>query len=325
MVRAQRWAFGILLAGLLAGCDNSAPALSVSHKTENPPAFVARQGDQFSIENGNILMTLKPRTGGRISSLKYNGLELLQTLDVHNKGMWGSVLWSSPQNDWGWPPLKAHDIEPYAVTIDDDALVMTSDVDYLLGFQLIKSFNVLPGREAIRMLYTIVNRSDEDKVVAPWEVTRFKTGGLTLFPKGETGFESGIFYMLPVDVRDGVVWHAYDVEKLQQDHHKLMTDGQEGWLAYVNDGILIIKQFKDVPADEIAPGEGEIELFANAERTCMELQQQGSITTLKPGEKLEWEVLWHVSALPEHIKAEVGSKELVEHIRALVAETHITR
>lgn len=319
MVKAKCWLLGVVIAGLVAGCDNSDTHLSVARAAETPPPFVLQQGDEFFVEHGAIRLGLKPLIGGRVASLKYAGHELMKTQDPGKKVLWGGVFWTSPQSVWSWPPIEAHDSKAYRVSIESDALVFTSRPDAKTGFKIAKRFSVIPGSESLRFQYRIYNHSQETKQVAPWEITRFKAGGLTLYPKGEDGYESGIFYLLPVKELNGIVWQRYDMENLPKDHHKLMSDGSEGWLAYVNEGYLVVKQFEDIPAARTAPGEGEIELFANAERTSMELQQQGPLTTLKAGEYLEWQVIWHVQKVPQGLSVEEGSQELVDYIRDLVA------
>lgn len=321
MVKAKCWLLGVLIAGLVTGCDQSGSELSVSHNTATPPAFVMQQGNDFVVEHGAIQLGLKPLIGGRVASLKYNGHELMKTQDPARNVLWGGVFWSSPQSDWGWPPIEAHDSKPYKVTVDADSLLFTSQTDPRTGFKISKRFSVIPGSEALRFHYRIYNHSQETRSIAPWEITRLKPGGITLYPKGEEGYQSGIFYLLPVVERDGIVWQKYNMQNLQKDHHKLMADGSEGWLAYVNEGYLIIKQFEDVPVAKTAPGEGEIELFVGAERSSMELQQQGPLTSLKAGEYLEWDVVWHVHKVPEGIPLKEGSEALVSYIRDQVAKT----
>lgn len=318
MLKAKQLALWVFMACFASACDHSKESLSVEVNTQTPPSFIEQQGDQFKIVADDIVMSLKPMIGGRIASLKLGDVELLQTYDPHHNFLWGSVLWSSPQNEWIWPPVEVLDSKPYQVTVEDDALLLSSAIDEKTGYQFLKRHSLVTGASAIRLTYSIVNHSADIKQVAPWEVTRFPIGGTTLFPKGERDFDSGIFYALPVETLNNIVWHKYDEKRLQNDHHKLMTDGKEGWLAYVINGYLVVKQFDDVPDNLIAKNEGEIELFANAEKTCMELEHQGPLTELHPGEELTWEVIWHVKKLPESLSTEVGSEALVEYIRKLL-------
>src|SRR5690606_23883570 len=119
---------------------------------------------------------------------------------------------------------------------------------------------------------------------APWEITRVPAAGMAFFPRGESDFIAGDFDELPVTERDGVVWYQTGAHVYGPGNHKLMTDGAEGWLAYANKNVLMVKSFADVPADLMAPGEGEIEIYTNAAHSYVELEQQGSLTTLMPGE-----------------------------------------
>lgn len=282
------------------------------------PKFITSQGDKFVIKRGNCTMTLSPASGGRIASLKYGDHEMLITEDQSRSTLWGSVLWSSPQTDWSWPPVEVLDIKPYHLSVNDNALVMTSDIDNKTGYQFEKHYSIT-GENAYSITYAIYNRSKKPKAVAPWELTRVPTRGTVLFPAGEKGLNSSIFYPMEVPRIDGIRWFHYQPQKIRDDHHKMMTDGKDGWLAYVDQHYLLVKKFPDVPVDLIAHNEGEVELFADANKTYLEIQQQGSMTMLQPGEHLEWTVIWYLEKLPASMSTEVGSTELVSYIRDLVA------
>ena len=100
-----------------------------------------------------------------------------------------------------------------------------------------------------------------------------------------------------------------------------MTDGAEGWLAYAGDDYLLVKVFEDVPAEMNAPGEGEIELYAGGEGAYIELEQQGYLTTLMPGEALEWRVVWALESLarePDRYQLTERARALAGGVRALL-------
>jgi hypothetical protein len=319
MLKACKCLFLLLTISFTAACDKTDTALSVPQESSLPD-FVVEDGDRFIIKHGKLRMQLAPNIGGRISSLKYGTHELLLLDNQTTGSLWGSVLWSSPQNEWGWPPLEVLDTQPYQVSVEDNELVFTSGTDRKTGYQFVKTFTVVANAEALRIGYRIYNRSSEVKMVAPWELSRVSPEGVTLFPKGSTSFDSSIFYPIATEVIDGIVWFHYDPKKLQDDHHKLMTDGLEGWLAHSQRGHLLVKQFNDVPVGQIAAGEGEIEIFTNPGKGYLEIQQQGVAKSLQPGEYLQWEVIWHVKKLPEEIATDVGSGELVSYIRELVSD-----
>ena len=309
-----------LLACLLVACDKAENAIPVTHKAPMPD-FVQVQGEVFIIQHQDLRLELMPRMGGRLASLKYGTHEFLVTRDQHPQirhHLWGSVFWTSPQDDWGWPPVDVVDYLPYEVTIEADRLVMTSGIDPKTGYQVVKSFQPVEGQNAVRLGYRIYNHNPEVRRVAPWELTRVPPAGLTFFPQGDRGVESGIFYPLKLQHQDNVVWFVCHEKYLQNDHHKLMTDSKEGWIAHTDRGYLLVKQFPDVPTERIAPNEGEIEIFVNAERTYLELQQQGSLIELQPGKYLDWEVIWHLRPLPPKLVPKVGDPQLLEMVRELV-------
>lgn len=321
MLRACKFFLLSITISFIAACDRAGSGMSFT-LDETCPDFIRQEGDIFIIKHGKLRMQLTPMIGGRVASLKYGAHEVLLTAEQSSTLLWGSVLWSSPQDDWGWPPIETLDSKPYQVSVGDNELVFTSEIDQKTGYQFVKSYSVVPDTEALRLSYRIYNHNDVAKSVAPWEVTRVPPAGITLFPKGFTDFDASIFYPLVTETVNNIVWFPYDREQLEDDHHKLMTDGQEGWLAYTHRGYLLVKQFADVPVELIAQGEGEIELYTNThtDQGYLEIEQQGGITVLQPGEFLEWEVIWHVKKLPANIPAEVGNADLVAYIRELMRQ-----
>ena len=313
-------AVATLAASLIVACsksDQQASGAAMCHL----PLFVQQQGDKYLIKQGDLTMEVNPVVGGRISSLKHERHELLITQDVTSSNLWGSILWSSPQSEWGWPPVEVLDHKPYRVSVEDNQLVLASEVDPKTGYQFVKSHRVSNTRsDAFVVTYSIYNHSEEAKAVAPWELTRVPTSGIVFFPSGERQQESGIFYPMEIQKIGNISWFLYDDKKIRDDHHKLMTDSREGWLAYTDRGYLLVKEFADVPGELIAVNEGEVELFTDAHKTYLELQQQGSMTMLQPGEHLDWEVTWHVKKLPSDISVSVGSEELVDYVRYLLSD-----
>jgi len=306
----------LLLSGLISACDSS-------HKntvdSNNLPDFATKNGNKYLITQGQAQLEINASSAGRISSLKVNGQEMLLTQDKGANSMWGSVLWSSPQSEWSWPPIATLDSAAYKVTVDNNRLVFTSKTDPATGYQFVKSYGINTEKKCLSIIYSIYNHAAVEKNVAGWEVTRLPTSGTVFFPQGNTESSSGIFYALPVDRVDDITWATYENQKIFPNHQKLMTDGKEGWLAYANNGRLLVKEFADVPVELMVAGEGEIELFANVEKTYWEMDEQGVMTKLAPGEHLDWEVLWHARSLPADMKIANGNKELVDFVRGVLS------
>lgn len=310
---SKRYFLIIYLAISLAlfGCGESKQA-------EQLPEFCKQDGNRLYIKQGKLRMEIMPKIGGRVSSLKYEGHEILVPIvNLDKITDWGTVFWSSPQAEWGWPPLDTLDSKPYTLGSNEDRLILTSDVDKKTGYQFTKTY--MPnGNDRINVTYRITNHNDQEKNVAPLEVTRLPPSGDLFYPRGDTDPISGIFYPLDVQNIGDLTWYHYDAKKIRTDHHKVMQDGKEGWVAYVSKGYLLVKEFNDNPPAAIAPDEREIELFTHVEHIFIEMKHQGALTTLLPGEHLEWTVIWHVKKLPEDLIKNPEPAALANYVRSLL-------
>lgn len=295
----------------LFGCGKSKQA-------EQLPEFCKQDGSRLYIKQGKLRMEIMPKIGARVSSLKYDDHEMLVTIaDLDKVTDWGTVFWSSPQSEWSWPPIDTLDNKPYTLGSNEDRLVLTSGIDKKTGYQFTKTYIPI-GDDRINVTYRITNHSEQEKNVAPLEVTRLPPSGDLFYPRGDTDPISGIFYPLDVQNIDELTWYHYDAKKIRTDHHKVMQDGKEGWVAYVDKGYLLVKEFEDNPPAAIAPGEREIELFTHVEHIFIEMKQQGASVALAPGEHLEWKVIWHVKKLPEDLANDPEPRALATYVRSLL-------
>ncbi len=194
----------------------------------------------------------------------------------------GSTFWSSPQSDWNWPPPPEIDSEPYAASLDGAVLSLSGTTAAGLGLAVKKKFSTDRQVGAVSVEYTLANRGSQPRWVAPWEITRVAAGGLTLFPMGEGGPRKGAQDLLSPTIVNGVAWFAYDAAAITADQ-KLFADGKEGWIAHVDGDLLLVKSFADTSPGQAAPGEAEIEIYANASHTYVEVENQGAYVHLAPG------------------------------------------
>ncbi len=300
-------AYIALLAIVLMGCRTS--------KIVKPE----QQGHLYNIRIDNQILEIDPSKGGRINSLKLDGLDFLTDSTVNNLN-WGSTLWFSPQSDWKWPPSPQIDSMGYTVRSENGKLIMQSKQDPKTGMDVLKVFSGNIKSRSYILEYTITNRSEKAQKVAPWEVTRVKTGGLAFFPFGEGDRRGGL---IPFTTEtDGISWFQYKEDKLPvKGDRQLYSDGKEGWLAKVNDGIILIKKFPDVPFEKNAPKEGEIEWYASPVvpgKSYVEIEHQGPYEELQSGQSLTWKVEWFLRELPPDIQAEAGNIKLAEYVRKIV-------
>lgn len=304
-------AFLAIIAVAMFGCGKGQEADQLPH-------FCQHDGSRLLIKQGKLRMEIMPKVGGRISSLKYDGHEILVAIaDIGQTTDWGTVLWSSPQAEWSWPPIDTLDSKPYSLSTEEDRVVLTSEVDSRTGYQFTKIYKPI-SNDSIAITYRIANHSGVTKSVAPLEVTRLPPSGSLFYPRGDTDPISGIFYPLDVQAVDDLTWWDYDKKKIRTDHHKVMQDGKEGWVAYIDQGYLLVKEFADNPPEAIAEGEREIEIFAHVEHIFIEMKQQGASVQLAPGEQLEWTVIWRVKKMPENLQQNPEPQALADYVRSLL-------
>lgn len=244
----------------------------------------AQEQTIYEINVNKLSMQIDAAQGARIISFCYDGQEVLSKTPAPNS--FGSTFWTSPQKEWNWPPVSEHDNLPYQVSQNNGVLEMTSQLSEKFPLRIKKKFTTDAGDDCIVVTYTIVNESSLERKVAPWEITRVPAHGSIFFdaplesitPAGLMNFQQ----------KNGWAWYEIDHTDANR---KINADGK-GWLSYMNNGLLLIKQFTDLDASLPAPGEAEIQVYVNKGDTYVELESQGAYTLLKPGEQLEWSVRW---------------------------------
>ena len=254
---------------------------------------------------GDVTMTINPEKGAKIMSLKY------QDQEVINQSRWpesfGSTFWTSPQKEWNWPPVPEFDKNPYTVEEKDGKLVLTGEVSNRLKYRIRKEFSTDEKDGAFVVTYAIINESGEVRQVAPWEITRVANDGGVIFfkaplkgitPAGLMAFEN----------KYGAVWYRPDEAN---QNRKINADGK-GWLAYANNGLLLLKKFDDLKAGAPAPDEAEIQVYVNRGKTYIELESQGAYTTLQPGQEVKYTVRWYLKPFDG---AAAPSKQLLKMVK----------
>lgn len=235
---------------------------------------------------GNISMTVNSAYGARITSFKYGDQEVISQIPFPLAS--GSTFWTSPQAEWNWPPVREHDSMPYTVEIKGTHLVMTSQLSEAIPMRIIKDFSADDEKEAFIVSYTLVNEGEVERSVAPWEITRVPGNGLIFFDANVKKITpDSLLHFVP---KNGLAWYTFDEAK---DNRKVNADGK-GWLAYADNGLLMVKEFEDLRRSQPAPGEAEIQVYVNQGKSWIELESQGAYISLKPGESLTWKVRWYL-------------------------------
>ena len=280
--------FPLIAAGCLLACSAAA---------QN---FTALDGGQYRITVDDVTMTVDAQHGGKILSVKLGEAEVLNQGRFPNS--FGSTFWTSPQAEWNWPPVAEYDTKPFSAELKDGTLVLTGEKSERFGYRIRKRFESNPEDGTIVVTYTIVNESDQTRKVAPWEISRVPNGGVVFFDA--TAVEpANNMEGLPFTFSDGAAWYVMDEASMNR---KVNADGH-GWLAFSAGGLMLVKAFDDIEAAQAAPGEAEIQIYANPGKTFVEIEEQGPYTTLAPGASLDWTVRWYVL---KHAYGDTPSKDL---------------
>jgi hypothetical protein len=300
----------------MASClETRTHAQRTDHQT-----LIKEKDGTYSIAVQGQVMKMDPAKGGRITALLFNGNDFLTDSTI-NDFNWGSTFWPSPQSDWNWPPPAEIDNKPYRVMISGNTIRMTSLQDPKTGIVVEKEISGNINNQSFTVKYSMINHSGNVRKVAPWEITRVKTNGIAFFPTGKDQARGGL---LPSTmVQNGIFWYVYQKDKLPvKGDRQIYADGSEGWLAQLNDDMILIKKFPDISLDETAPKEGEVELFASevspSNPGYVEIEHQGVYKTLQPGDTLTWETSWFLRKLPPAVSKQPGNSELPEFVRKIV-------
>ena len=268
----------------------------------------ALEDGRYRITQDDVTMTVDAQHGGKILSVKLGEAEVLNQGRFPNS--FGSTFWTSPQAQWNWPPVAEYDTAPFSAEIRDGALVLTGQKSERFGYRIRKRFETNPEDGAIVITYTIVNESGEPRQVAPWEISRVPNGGVVFFDAPAVEPANNM-EGLPFSFAHGTAWYVMDEASMNR---KVNADGH-GWLAFSANGLLLIKRFEDIEAARAAPGEAEIQVYANPGKTFVEIEEQGPYTTLQPGGELDWTVSWY---LLKHTLGDAPSEDLAEFTRRFI-------
>jgi len=300
---------------------------------EKPPVFtpvsVTNQGNVFTLALGDLKMVVDGGWGARVTEFSLQGKSVLVTMDENIN--YGSTFWPSPQASWCtavdscWPPPESLDQGVYSGSVDaaTNSVELASADQQLAGLvgstiAVTKQFTPVPESGAIDVTYTIANHSATDSVsLAPWQVSRVEAGGLAFFGKGPgpVTYAPLTASTFMVNEMGGNLW--YQSAPVTHDS-KAFADGT-GWIAQVTpDRLLFLVEYPDIDPAEAAPGEGEIELYTNS--SYVEMEQQGGLTLIAPGDELSWTVRWKLRRVPAGTAVTAGSAGLAAFADATLAE-----
>lgn len=286
---------------------------------------------------GRYRLVVAGSHGARVIEFSIDGQNLIDATG-------GSTFWPSPQQNYTWPPPAEIDTAAYTAQADATSLSLTSATasvtsSTLSGLRLsvLKRFWVNADSGVISIEYQLTNQSKTASASwAPWEVTRVRAGGYTFAPKGpgtrtitQDSFQNplALSVLPPAPAAGGIAWLDYPSlsATLTQDNYINEFDGAEGWLAHANRfgtsllPVLFVKSFVDAPDASLPSNQAEIQLWTSgtAKPKLIEVEEQGALQVLMPGESLTWTVHWAACELPNATLLSAGNLELATFARAL--------
>jgi hypothetical protein len=295
------------------------------------PVAATTDGDLYTLTLGDLKMVIDGAKGARITEFSLRGTNVLVTRD-QNHDNFGSTYWPSPQSSWCtagggcWPPPAAIDGGPYTGSVDDANTIQLASAEQAIGgvagsaVTVTKQFSPVPESGAVDVTYTLTNMSPTDSIsLAPWQVSRVATGGLTFFGQGSgpVTYAPNTSSNFTVDGMAGALW--YLSQPVTHDS-KAFADGT-GWIAQVTpDRLLYLVSYPDFEPADGAPGEAEIELYTNSSDVYVEFEQQGALAAIAPGASLTWVVRWKLRPLPGGTTVAPGNADLASFAAAALAE-----
>jgi hypothetical protein len=280
---------------------------------------------------GPTEVTFRPSEGGRLASLRYDGVDLVLP-PGRVPGFHGDTFWPSPQSRFEWPPPPILDAETYEVVAESaSSLTVRSAPDPDFGLQVDKRFDLREHAMAIE--FTVTNIWTRSQDVAPWQVTRAPRSGVVVWATGQPFHDADRLQKQAEDPgcrfvhRDSAI--EFEGLTMGADHSsvtlgavpttsKLFTDAH-GWLAHAHHATLFLRIFPDLTVEQAAPRQGEVELFVDPERDYIELENQGAHVTLAPGESLTYAVEWRFHRLGPEVPTDRVTPALLAEIDALRA------
>ncbi|TXF87631.1 hypothetical protein FUA23_18190 [Neolewinella aurantiaca] len=243
----------------------------------------------YTMTRGRISITVEPALGGRISSLIYNGKEILKTTRDNDNLQWGSTVWTSPQSDWNWPPPAAFDSEPYTLTeLSEHRIMMEGPRDSTTSLRMRKRIVLGPDSD-IGLTYWVTNEGVSGRNVALWENTRLPYEGTFEFVADTVWTQRD---SVEFDFRDSV--RIVTLDERHTAEGKLFANMPTGEAVYQNNGLKLTKYTVVKDLYRTPPGEAPLEIYLAPEHKFFEFELVGDYRNIGPGEsnnvRLKWKL-----------------------------------
>jgi hypothetical protein len=285
--------------------------------------------------NGEIELIITSDVGPRIISCGFINKQNLFYVSGAEKGKTGGEEWNifGGHRLWHAPEVMPRtyfpDNYPVDYTWDGKTLKLVQQIESTTG--IVKEIDITldPDRNHVKILHRLINKNLWTIETSPWAITAHAGGGKAILPQEP--------YIRPEDdllpARPLVLWNYTQMmdprwiwgnRYIQLKHDPGITSEQkigilnkQGWTAYINSGILMVKYFKFDP-EVIYPDYGcNNEVYVNG--NLLEIETLGPVTGIPPGKYSEHTEDWYLKDLENNLKSD-SEHEIDLEILPLVKE-----
>ncbi len=281
----------------------------------------------YRLSNGEVELIVTSDVGPRIIRYGFEGgqnffVELEEDLGKTGGDNWrlygGSRLWVGPED-----PVYSYgaDNDPVQVEISGNRLTAQAPVEHT-GVQKAIAVELSDEGSAVRVVYTLANRTIWPLRIATWVLTMMAPGGAgitTLPPRGThpevlapTNPLVVFAFTNMADPRwtwlEKYIVLRQDPQNADPEKIGLFNPATRG--AYLLNGELFVKKFAASPEEEYPDMGASYETFTN--ERFLEIESLGPLRTLQPGESID-----HVEEWSLHRPVAVDSWDDAELDRAL--------
>lgn len=313
------------LSLLAAALAMGAPSVIAAVTVEKIP--YAGWPNCYRLSNGEVELIVTSDVGPRIIRYGFEGgqnffVELEEDLGKTGGDNWrlygGSRLWVAPED-----PVYSYgaDNDPVQIEISGSRLTAQAPVEHT-GVQKAIAVELADEGSAVRVVYTLANRTIWPLRVATWVLTMMAPGGAgitTLPPRGThpevlapTNPLVVFAFTNMADPRwtwlEKYIVLRQDPQNADPEKIGLFNPATRG--AYLLNGELFVKKFAASPEGEYPDMGASYETFTN--ERFLEIETLGSLRTLQPGESID-----HVEEWSLHRPVAVDSWDDAELDRVL--------
>ncbi len=294
---------------------------------------VGQYGNCIELQSGKFRIAVTQDFGPRVLGGWINGSDNIfhvmpptpmTTVDTGFTLYGGHRLWHSPEVA---PRTYAPDNAPVKVTNTDEGLVFENEPELLTGLQ--KKITISQGDDDFFILnHEITNCGQWNVTMAPWALSIMAPGGTAVIPQGRDTERDPY-----TPDRSLVLWpytSTADKRLTLEDDYILLRQipgmdapakigfyADDGWIAYVNNGVALVKIIEYYDPKEVEYPDNGCNLESYSCGNFCEIETLAPLFCLEPGETCCHQEIWQaIYDLPQINCAADVAKHLAPRILA---------